>query len=79
MPTTSSRWRPKLCPALVLLAVSVTISPLATYVWAAPSAAPRPSVGGRTIVIDPGHNGQNWRHLAEIDRLVNAGTLRETL
>src|SRR5207253_7958125 len=28
---------------------------------------------GKTIVIDPGHNGANWSHAAEINRLVNAG------
>jgi N-acetylmuramoyl-L-alanine amidase len=33
------------------------------------------SVRGKTIVLDPGHNGGNWRHPAEVNRLVNAGTL----
>ena len=28
---------------------------------------------GKTIVIDPGHNGANWSHPSEINRLVNAG------
>ncbi len=28
---------------------------------------------GKTIVIDPGHNGDNWAHPAEINRLVDAG------
>jgi N-acetylmuramoyl-L-alanine amidase len=32
---------------------------------------------GKTIVIDPGHNGRNWAHTAEIGRLVDAGTLRK--
>src|SRR3954452_15187027 len=32
---------------------------------------------GRTVVIDPGHNGRNWAYPAEIDRLVDAGTLRK--
>jgi N-acetylmuramoyl-L-alanine amidase len=32
---------------------------------------------GKTVVIDPGHNGRNWAHPAEIDRLVDAGTLRK--
>jgi N-acetylmuramoyl-L-alanine amidase len=77
MPMTSPRQRRKVPPAFVLLAVSATIAPLPACVRAAPTAAPRASVRGRTIVIDPGHNGQNWRHLAEIDRLVNAGTLRK--
>jgi N-acetylmuramoyl-L-alanine amidase len=28
---------------------------------------------GQTIVIDPGHNGANWSHPSEINRLVDAG------
>ena len=32
---------------------------------------------GATIVIDPGHNGRNWAHPREINRLVDAGTLRK--
>jgi N-acetylmuramoyl-L-alanine amidase len=32
---------------------------------------------GKTIAIDPGHNGANWSHAAEINRLVDAGTLRK--
>src|SRR4051794_12698986 len=28
---------------------------------------------GRTIAVDPGHNGANWSHPAEINRLVPAG------
>jgi N-acetylmuramoyl-L-alanine amidase len=32
---------------------------------------------GKTIVIDPGHNGRNYAHAAEINRLVDAGTLRK--
>jgi N-acetylmuramoyl-L-alanine amidase len=35
------------------------------------------SLRGRKIVIDPGHNGGNFLHTAEINRLVNAGTLRK--
>ena len=33
------------------------------------------SLRGKTIAIDPGHNGANYQHTAEINRLVNAGTL----
>lgn len=36
---------------------------------------PLPNVRGKVIVIDPGHNGLNWKHSAEINRQVNAGTL----
>jgi len=32
---------------------------------------------GETIAIDPGHNGANWSHPAQINRLVDAGTLRK--
>jgi N-acetylmuramoyl-L-alanine amidase len=32
-------------------------------------------LAGRTLVVDPGHNGGNFSHPKEIDRLVNAGTL----
>jgi N-acetylmuramoyl-L-alanine amidase len=32
---------------------------------------------GKTVVIDPGHNGRNWAHAAEIGQLVDAGTLRK--
>ena len=34
-------------------------------------------LSGRTIVIDPGHNGGNAGHPAEINRLVDAVTLRK--
>jgi N-acetylmuramoyl-L-alanine amidase len=32
---------------------------------------------GATIAVDPGHNGGNWAHPKEINRLVDAGTLRK--
>lgn len=32
---------------------------------------------GKTIAIDPGHNGANWSHTTEINRLVDAGTLHK--
>jgi N-acetylmuramoyl-L-alanine amidase len=34
-------------------------------------------LAGKTIVLDPGHNGANGSHLAEINRLVDAVTLRK--
>jgi N-acetylmuramoyl-L-alanine amidase len=32
---------------------------------------------GKTVVIDPGHNGANWSHASEINRLVDAGGFRK--
>src|SRR2546421_12382886 len=32
---------------------------------------------GKTIAVDPGHNGANWSHPAEIDRVVDAGGFRK--
>jgi N-acetylmuramoyl-L-alanine amidase len=40
-------------------------------------ASPADPLRGRTIVLDPGHNGGNARHADEINRLVDAGTLRK--
>jgi N-acetylmuramoyl-L-alanine amidase len=34
-------------------------------------------LAGKTVAIDPGHNGRNWAHPAQIGRLVDAGTLRK--
>jgi N-acetylmuramoyl-L-alanine amidase len=42
-----------------------------------PSATSPSVLGGKTIVIDPGHNGANSQHPTEINRLVNAGTLEK--
>jgi N-acetylmuramoyl-L-alanine amidase len=44
---------------LALIAAAVLAHPLA----------------GKTVAIDPGHNGKNWAHPKEINRQVNAGTL----
>ena len=35
------------------------------------------ALAGRTVVIDPGHNGANSAHTAEINRLVDAGGFRK--
>jgi N-acetylmuramoyl-L-alanine amidase len=34
-------------------------------------------LAGKTIAVDPGHNGANWSHPAEIGRLVDAGGFRK--
>jgi N-acetylmuramoyl-L-alanine amidase len=40
------------------------------------TGAPSP-LAGKTIAIDPGHNGANWSHPAQINRLVDAGGFRK--
>ncbi|MEU6058066.1 N-acetylmuramoyl-L-alanine amidase [Streptomyces sp. NPDC047097] len=50
-----------------------------------PSRTPSPAVSpdgskplaGRTVLVDPGHNPGNFRHTAEINRQVDAGTHRK--
>lgn len=41
------------------------------------TSEPLGALDGKTIVIDPGHNGGNFSHSAEINRLVDAGTLQK--
>jgi N-acetylmuramoyl-L-alanine amidase len=41
---------------------------------AASASAPRRPLAGKVIVVDPGHNGDNWAHPAVINRLVNVIT-----
>ena len=48
--------------SLVVLAGEATAGPVES------------SLRGRTVAIDPGHNGGNSRHAREISRLVDAGT-----
>ncbi len=60
----------------VRVAVASLLGMLALVSAATPAA--RDSVlRGKTIAIDPGHNGRNWAHSAEINRLVDAGTLHK--
>jgi N-acetylmuramoyl-L-alanine amidase len=50
----------------------------AALVAAGPSAGSRRlPLLGKTIAVDPGHNGANWSHPAEINRLVDAGGFRK--
>ena len=72
-------------PAPRLTAISAPARPTAAPIT--PKPAPRPAapspppplapgasgLAGRTVVIDPGHNGQNRAHTAEINRLVDIG------
>jgi N-acetylmuramoyl-L-alanine amidase len=62
-------------------AVSATSGPVATGAGdssaSAPSAsaaAPSHPLAGQVVVIDPGHNGDNWAHPAVINQLVNVIT-----
>jgi N-acetylmuramoyl-L-alanine amidase len=50
---------------------------LGALVIPGPAAAGVGDLSGRTIAIDPGHNAGNFSHPAEINRLVDAGTLRK--
>ena len=59
---------------LFVLAVLPVVASLAPPVS---STATGSSLDGATIAIDPGHNGRNWAHPEEINRLVDAGTLRK--
>jgi N-acetylmuramoyl-L-alanine amidase len=60
--------------SLTLLSVVVAVFVSASVGSSATGASP---IRGATIAIDPGHNGRNWAHPAEINRLVDAGTLRK--
>lgn len=40
---------------------------------ASSSSAPRPPLAGRTVVLDPGHNGGNAAHPRQVNRQVSAG------
>jgi N-acetylmuramoyl-L-alanine amidase len=60
-----------------VIRIALAVLGALVLVPAAPTA-PRGSVlRGKTIAVDPGHNGRNWAHPAEINRLVDAGTLRK--
>jgi N-acetylmuramoyl-L-alanine amidase len=54
-----------------------TTAPVPGPSTTAPAPEARGSLTGRTIVIDPGHNGGNAGHPAEINRLVDAVTVRK--
>src|SRR5579862_2997698 len=53
-----------------------TIATALLLAAAGPAAAAGP-LAGKTIAVDPGHNGGNYLHTAEIDRIVDAGALRK--
>lgn len=53
-------------------AVATTTVPSTTA--PAPAAVGLGALAGRTIAVDPGHNGRNYQHMAEINRQVDIGT-----
>lgn len=55
----------------------VALFGMLALVSAATPATRDSGLRGKTIAIDPGHNGRNWAHPAEINRLVDAGTLHK--
>jgi N-acetylmuramoyl-L-alanine amidase len=61
---------------VVLLALAVLACALVS-VGSSPAAGTLSGLRGRTIAVDPGHNGSNWAHPEVIGRLVDAGTLRK--
>jgi N-acetylmuramoyl-L-alanine amidase len=69
-------------PAAPAPVVTRTVTPAPATVTSAPPspssspssvAAPPPVAGGKVVVLDPGHNGGNGSHPAEINRKVPAG------
>jgi N-acetylmuramoyl-L-alanine amidase len=58
---------------VTLAAISAAVAAL---VLASSGLAAGP-LAGKTVAVDPGHNGGNYLHTAEINRLVDAGTLRK--
>lgn len=59
----------RLVPLLAALAALLAVG--------AGQAATLPRIDGAVVVVDPGHNLTNWKHPDEINRLVDAGTLRK--
>lgn len=57
--------------------VLILLGAIAGFVPSAGAREAARPLAGRTVVIDPGHNGGNASHPARIGRLVNAGTLRK--
>lgn len=58
--------------------MTTTASTTTTTTTTTTATAPVARVSGQpVVVVDPGHNGQNYRHSAEINRLVDAGGFRK--
>ncbi|MFJ5142602.1 N-acetylmuramoyl-L-alanine amidase [Streptomyces sp. NPDC088707] len=56
---------------------AVSPAPTPTPSGTAGPGASAPSLAGRTVVLDPGHNAGNFRHSREINQKVNIGTTRK--
>ncbi len=54
-------------------ATTTTSTTTSTTPTTTTTAAPAASLAGRVIVIDPGHNGQNYAHPDEINQIVDIG------
>lgn len=61
------------CAAALTLAATAATASQAPH----PTAAADLPLAGRTIVIDPGHNGANYAHPGEINRQVPAGGFKK--
>ena len=73
-PTLPARPAPPLAPAPTALPkASTSPAPLPTAATRGLGPLPPGGLAGRVVAIDPGHNGQNYAHTAEINRLVNIG------
>jgi len=53
---------------------ALVVAAIAAALAGGPAHGP---LAGKTIAIDPGHNGANWAHPDEINRLVDAGGFRK--
>jgi N-acetylmuramoyl-L-alanine amidase len=60
-------------PAVAIVALILG----AGHGWPLPARGAGTTLDGKIVVIDPGHNPGNYGHPAEINRLVDAGTLRK--
>jgi N-acetylmuramoyl-L-alanine amidase len=60
----------------VLLAAAAAALLGSADIGANPASRTHPLLG-KTIAVDPGHNGANWSHAAEVDRPVDAGGFRK--
>jgi N-acetylmuramoyl-L-alanine amidase len=65
--------RPVIFAVLGILGTATACFSVAPPAPPSPPPPPPPAVAGKTIVIDPGHNGQNWAHPNEINTPVWIG------